>query len=82
MPEASVADEQIVLDERDGIAVLTLNRPAVLNALSNDLLGALVAELERLDAIPATRVIIVTGGARVFAAGADLNQLAGAALRK
>jgi enoyl-CoA hydratase len=73
-----VADEQVLFEQRGGVVVLTLNRPNVLNALSNDLLGALIAEIERHDEAEGTRAIIVTGGPRVFAAGADLKQLADA----
>jgi len=71
-----VAEEQVLLAQQGGVAIVTLNRPAVLNALANDLLGALVATVERLDDSSDVRAIIVTGGPRVFAAGADLKQLA------
>jgi enoyl-CoA hydratase len=74
-----VAEEQVLVERHGGVVTLTLNRPAALNALSNDLLGALVTEIERCDAVAETRAIIVTGGPRVFAAGADLKQLANAA---
>ncbi len=56
--------------------MVTLNRPGVLNALANDLLGALVSSVEQLDESSDVRAIIITGGPRVFAAGADLRQLA------
>ncbi len=71
-----MAEEQVLLAQQGGVAIVTLNRPAVLNALANDLLGALVATVERLDDSSDVRAIIVTGGPRVFAAGADLKQLA------
>ena len=73
-----MAEEQVLVHREGGVGVLTLNRPAVLNALSNDLLGTLLEEIERLDLAPETRAIIVTGGDKVFAAGADLKQLAAA----
>jgi len=60
-----------------GVALVTLDRPDVLNALSLDLLDELAAVLDRLDADPACRVIVVTGsGTRAFAAGADIRELA------
>ena len=71
-----MAEDQVILTEQDGVATVTLNRPAALNALANDLLGAVVEAVERLDELPAVRVIVITGGPRVFAAGADLKQLA------
>ncbi|HXG40170.1 MAG TPA: enoyl-CoA hydratase-related protein [Candidatus Limnocylindrales bacterium] len=61
----------------EGVALVTLDRPDVLNALSYELLGELVVALERLDADPACRCIVLTGaGDRAFAAGADIRELA------
>ncbi len=60
-----------------GVALVTLDRPAALNALSFDLLDELVNALETLDADPTCRAIVVTGaGQRAFAAGADIVELA------
>ena len=59
------------------MALVTLDRPEALNALSFDLLDELVATLERLDADPTCRAIVITGsGTRAFAAGADIRELA------
>ena len=59
------------------VALVTLDRPAALNALSFDLLDELVATLQGLDADPACRAIVITGsGERAFAAGADIRELA------
>lgn len=61
----------------DGVALVTLDRPAALNALSFDLLDDLAGALESLDADPACRAIVLTGsGSRAFAAGADIRELA------
>ena len=60
-----------------GVALVTLDRPDVLNALSFDLLDELAAVLERLDFDPDCRAIVLTGsGSRAFAAGADIRELA------
>jgi enoyl-CoA hydratase len=60
-----------------GVALITLDRPDVLNALSLDLLDELAAILDRLDADPGCRAIVLTGsGTRAFAAGADIRELA------
>jgi enoyl-CoA hydratase len=60
-----------------GVAMITLDRPDVLNALSLDMLDELAAILDRLDADPACRAIVLTGsGTRAFAAGADIRELA------
>jgi enoyl-CoA hydratase len=53
-----------------------MNRPAQLNALSDELMDALVSALQELDADPAVRAIVLGGGERAFAAGADIAQLA------
>ena len=60
-----------------GVALVTLQRPEALNALSFALLDELVEALEALDADPACRAIVITGsGDRAFAAGADIRELA------
>ena len=60
-----------------GVALVTLDRPDALNALSFDLLDELATALETLDADPACRAIVITGaGDRAFAAGADIRELA------
>jgi enoyl-CoA hydratase len=68
---------EAVAIERDGaVAVLTLNRPQVLNALNADLLAKLSSELKTLDADASVRAVIITGsGSKAFAAGADIGEL-------
>ena len=59
----------------DGIAVLTLNRPRALNAVSIELAEALAAALENCGTDGATRAIVLTGtGDRAFSAGVDLRE--------
>lgn len=57
------------------IALVRLNRPKVLNALSTDLMQELVDCMLTLDKNPDVRVIILTGNERAFAAGADIAQM-------
>jgi enoyl-CoA hydratase len=72
-----VSAEPVVLVERDErIAVVLLNRPKQLNALSDELMSALVDALRDLDADPSIRCIVVGGSERAFAAGADIGELA------
>jgi enoyl-CoA hydratase len=67
----------LVLVERDDpIAVVLLNRPEALNALSDELMEQLVATLEQLDRDEAVRAIVLGGSERAFAAGADIAELA------
>ena len=53
-----------------------MNRPKQLNALSGELMGAVVDALQELDADPEIRAIVLGGGERAFAAGADIAELA------
>ena len=63
--------------ERDGaIAVVLLNRPEQLNALSDELMEELVSTLIELDRDKAVRAIVLGGSERAFAAGADIGELA------
>ena len=59
------------------IALLTLNRPESANALSSSLLDELNEHLNRLEAAPNRRVIIITGNGKAFCAGADLKEREG-----
>jgi enoyl-CoA hydratase len=71
-----VADS-LVLSERDGaVAVVRLNRPEQLNALSEELMEELVARLEELDRDDEILAIVIGGNERAFAAGADIGELA------
>jgi len=63
--------------ERDGaIAVVLLNRPEALNALSDELMDELVTRLGELDRDAEVRCIVLGGSERAFAAGADIGELA------
>ena len=68
--------EHILVEQGDGIAVVRLNRPKVLNALNTPLMTELVDALEALDADDAVRCIVLTGNERAFAAGADIGEMA------
>lgn len=68
--------EHILVDIEAPIATVTLNRPKVLNALSPDLIRELNAALGELDADENVHAVVLTGGPRVFAAGADIADMA------
>ena len=71
-----MADDIVLLDRRaDGVAVVTLNSPKV-NALSTQLLARLKEIADDLTSNPAGAVVL-TGGDRLFAAGADISQFGG-----
>jgi enoyl-CoA hydratase len=66
-----------VLVDRDGrVGIVLMNRPKQLNALSGELMGAVVDALQELDRDPEIRAIVLGGGERAFAAGADIGELA------
>jgi enoyl-CoA hydratase len=70
-------DFENIIVEKDGvIAVITLNRPQQLNALSHGLIKDLSLAMREFDQDDQIRVIIVTGGEKVFAAGADIKEMA------
>ena len=62
----------LLAEQRGRIAVLTLNRPERLNAISGEMLGELSAKLVEADKDPDTRCIVLTGAGRGFCAGLDL----------
>jgi enoyl-CoA hydratase len=68
---------ELVLTERDDpIAVVLLNRPQQLNALSGALMDELIDALQELDRDDGVRCIVLGGSQRAFAAGADITELA------
>jgi 2-(1,2-epoxy-1,2-dihydrophenyl)acetyl-CoA isomerase len=68
--------EDLLEAVKDGVAVLTLNRPARLNAMSADMLGALLDALPRLATDPAVGALVLTGAGRAFCAGGDVKEMA------
>jgi enoyl-CoA hydratase len=70
--------ENIAVEKEGAIGIVTLNRPQQLNALSYGLVKELALAMEALDQDPEVRVLIVTGGEKVFAAGADIKEMADA----
>ena len=71
-------DAAILLEQRqdNGVLLLTLNRPAQRNALATPLLEAIAAALRTADRDNGIRCVVITGNDKVFAAGADIEELA------
>jgi enoyl-CoA hydratase len=70
-------DEQHLLHEVDGnVAIIRINRPKVLNALSLPLMADLATLLEQYDADDSIHVILLSGSQRAWAAGADIGDMA------
>ena len=73
---AATQTEALLLTEtKNGVATLTLNRPAQFNALSGALIDEMQATLERVAADPGIRVVVLAAQGRGFCAGHDLKEL-------
>jgi enoyl-CoA hydratase len=67
--------QNIIAETHDGVALIRLNRPQAMNALSSALLGELAQALDAAEADPAIGAIVLTGNERAFAAGADIREM-------
>lgn len=67
--------EVLLRSDLDGIATLTLNRPTQFNALSDELLDALQAELNAIASDVSIRVVVIAGAGKAFCAGHDLKEM-------
>jgi enoyl-CoA hydratase len=70
--------DNLLVEEDGPVAVVMMHRPQQLNALSSALVKDISVALDVLDDEEDVRVIILTGGEKVFAAGADIKEMAGA----
>jgi enoyl-CoA hydratase len=68
-----MSDQAILTEERDGILIITINRPDARNAVNGDVANGMAEALDRLDAEDDLRVGIVTGAGGYFSAGMDLK---------
>src|SRR5450755_2602213 len=75
MTHPSDDESDLIVEIRDGVAVLTLNRPERLNALSRPMLDAAIAALERCADDAAVGCIVITGAGRGFCAGGDVTAM-------
>lgn len=64
------------MNNPQGVCMITLSRPEALNALNTELLKQLVEALDDAQTDPAVRAVVLTGGSKVFAAGADIHEMA------
>lgn len=73
--KADLPQTELLRADADGVAMLTLNRPAARNALSNALLQAMLAQLQAIAKDDGVKVVIIAGAGPVFCAGHDLTEL-------
>jgi enoyl-CoA hydratase len=67
--------ETILVEQRDRVGLITLNRPKVLNALNKKLTSELLEVAETFDRDPAVGCMVITGSEKAFAAGADIVEM-------
>ena len=68
--------ETLIVEQRDAVTLITLNRPQALNALNSQVLADLIAALTAFDADPSQGCAVLTGSEKAFAAGADIKEMA------
>ena len=70
--------DNLLVEDRNAVRVLTVNRPDKLNALNAETIGELQVAFDAAAAEPAVRVVVLTGaGPKAFVAGADISQMNG-----
>jgi 2-(1,2-epoxy-1,2-dihydrophenyl)acetyl-CoA isomerase len=72
-------DEHVLINRKNHIATITINRPRVMNALMSETISSLLAAFEGLGADPDIRVIVLEGAGGNFSAGADMSLLGASA---
>jgi enoyl-CoA hydratase len=67
--------EHIIVERKDAVGIIRLNRPKILNALSFDVFREIAAAVDDLEADSVIGCIVVTGNEKAFAAGADIREM-------
>ena len=67
----------ILVERREAVTLVTLNRPQALNALNGEVLAELIAVFAAYDADDGQRCLVLTGSEKAFAAGADIKEMQG-----
>lgn len=70
-----MSHDTILIERRDAVTLVRLNRPQALNALNSQVLAELIAAFAAYDADPAQRCLVLTGSEKAFAAGADIKEM-------
>jgi len=65
--------KQVLYEKKDGVGIITLNRPEKLNAITHSMLRRLVELIEEIKKDDEVRVVILTGTGRTFSAGTDIS---------
>jgi enoyl-CoA hydratase len=70
-----MSEERVILEIREKVGIVTLNRPEKLNALDRKMRQKLKEVIDKVEESGNLRVLIITGSGKAFAAGADINEL-------
>lgn len=73
--DMALHDEAVLVSDNDGVAILTLNRGRALNALSEDMIEALISHLGRIARDPAIKAVIIRSNSPHFCAGHNLKEM-------
>ena len=73
--DTAMTYETIIVETRDAVTLVTLNRPQALNALNAHVLTELIEAFAAYDADPDQRCLVLTGSEKAFAAGADIKEM-------
>jgi enoyl-CoA hydratase len=73
--DTAMTYETILIEQRDAVTLVTLNRPQALNALNSQVLADLIDAFAAYDADPGQRCLVLTGNEKAFAAGADIKEM-------
>jgi enoyl-CoA hydratase len=73
--ETLMTYETILVERRDAVTLITLNRPQALNALNSQVLADLIDAFAAFDADSSQRCAVLTGSEKAFAAGADIKEM-------
>ena len=68
------SEQSVLLSNQGSVALITLNRPLALNSFTRQMHTQLWAALDKIDADPSLRALVITGAGRAFCAGADLSE--------
>jgi len=69
--------QSILVEQKDRVGVITINRPKAMNALNGQVMSEMVAALQAFDANDSIGAMVITGSERAFAAGADIKEMSG-----
>jgi len=67
--------KNIIVKEDGGVALITVNRPRVMNALNTETINELITAVKNLEKNKEVKVVILTGEGKAFIAGADINEM-------